>query len=118
RALGIFDPLRANAIGYVDFAVSDGGARVAFADRRAPADFRAAWRELREDACLAPDAVPLGSEPLRPIVGPGGGCEDPAQEERQGPSCRHSFSPVTSNLFSPASQTRERRSLGIYFLSL
>src|SRR5262249_16444623 len=41
---------------------------VAAADGCPPADFGAVFGEALEDAVLAPDAVALRAEPLRPIV--------------------------------------------------
>src|SRR5207249_4754427 len=57
------------AIHDVDAAVGDGGAGEAAADRGAPENFRAALRELGQDALFAPDTVAVGAEPLGPIVG-------------------------------------------------
>ena len=46
-------------VGDVDAVAGDGGAGVAGADRRPPADLRPAGREVVEDAVFAPDAVAL-----------------------------------------------------------
>src|SRR5262245_34916873 len=59
-----------NAVGQIDAAIGNGWTRIAGADRRSPEHFRAAGRELLEHALLAPDAVPLRAEPLRPVVRP------------------------------------------------
>src|SRR5262249_8833719 len=95
--LGIDDALVTDAIRDVDLSARDGRAGVTFANRGAPAHFRASGREFREDALLAPDAVSLGAQPLRPIVcASGGACERQAQKEGEGPSYWHSFSPCVT----------------------
>jgi hypothetical protein len=71
-ALGVLGPLGEHAIGDEDSAVRDGGTGVALGDGRAPAHLGTAGGELGDEAGLAPDAVALGAEPLRPIVGRGG----------------------------------------------
>src|SRR5262249_5410423 len=60
----------AGAIGDIDASARDGGPRIAGPDGSPPAPDRAAVGEFVEDSALAPDAVTLGAEPLRPVVSP------------------------------------------------
>src|SRR5262249_5348277 len=98
---GIFRILHAfgqNAVGDVNTVLDDRGAGVAAAERRPPADLGAAGRELVEDARLAPNAVALGPQPLRPIVRPGerGEAEkDSRDEERKAEMCEDQAHAVT-----------------------
>src|SRR5581483_3658524 len=58
--------LRQHAVDDVDLTARDRRAGVAAADRRFPKNLRPARGELLDDAGLAPDAVALRPEPLRP----------------------------------------------------
>src|SRR5262249_51194645 len=73
-ALGIVHVGRDQMVGYIDAARTHGGPGVARGDGGSPAYFGAARGELLQDAGLAPNAVALGSEPLRPVVSPQHGC--------------------------------------------
>src|SRR5208283_4173174 len=67
--LGVRGPLIQDAVGDEDLAARHRRSRVTDADLRAPADRRAFLGKLLQDTGLAPDAVALRTEPLRPIVG-------------------------------------------------
>src|SRR5262249_41047679 len=55
------------AVHDVDAPVGDRWAAVAGAHRRPPEDFGTAGRKPGKQACLPPDTVTLGPEPLRPV---------------------------------------------------
>src|SRR5262249_1662896 len=69
EVIGVAGPLRHRAAGDVHAALGDGRPGVPPAQRRAPAGLEAVGGELVHDAGLAPDAVALRAEPLRPVVG-------------------------------------------------
>src|SRR4051812_3531595 len=58
------------AIHHVEPIANDGRARVTRSDRHAPWNLWPAGGKSLEQAALAPDAIALGTRPLRPIVGP------------------------------------------------
>jgi len=60
----------------------DCGTRIAAMDARAPADGRSIGRKFFNDSVFAPDAVALGTHPLRPVVSEGG-AEQAGAGERQ-----------------------------------
>src|SRR5262249_44301924 len=68
-ALGVLRVLVQDAVRDVDAAVRHRRTGVAGADRGPPHLLGALGAELLDQAALAPDAVALGPEPLRPIVG-------------------------------------------------
>jgi len=68
----------------VDALIHDCWPCIATTDGGAPENLRSFLRELVEDPCLAPDPIPLGAEPLWPVVCESGeGIEGRNQERKK-----------------------------------
>jgi hypothetical protein len=75
----------ADKIGDIDPAIRDGGTGVAPVDPGTPDDFRAALppsRKFFDQARFPPNAIALGTQPLRPVIGPGGRGKNATQQRQ------------------------------------
>ena len=69
RVVGVCHPIIELAVGHIDAAICHGGTGIAAAERFAPAILGTVLGERIHDALLAPHAIALRAEPLRPIIG-------------------------------------------------
>jgi hypothetical protein len=90
---GVFDLVAPDPIGDEDLALGDRRPRITLIDRLPPQDVRPGRREFLDDAGFAPDAIALGPQPLRPVVGSHGLRKETTQSRAEAHSPHHERRP-------------------------